>query len=182
MALIKCPECGNSISDKSEKCVHCGFPLHSHISKYYDIIYKGYPSTKAKESNYARTMLRLPSILNANTAEASRFLSTSNQVLISGLTEENTKLVNDYFGIICCCIIETVETDMYNEANNSRVANAFMGFNKEIVSQYDGLHCPCCGSTSITTGARGYSFWTGFLGSGKTVNRCAKCGHTWQPK
>ena len=26
MALIKCPECGNSISDKAEKCSHCGLP------------------------------------------------------------------------------------------------------------------------------------------------------------
>ena len=26
MSLIKCPECGNSISDKAEKCPHCGLP------------------------------------------------------------------------------------------------------------------------------------------------------------
>jgi len=26
MALIKCPECQNSISDKAEKCPHCGLP------------------------------------------------------------------------------------------------------------------------------------------------------------
>ena len=26
MALINCPECGNSISDKAEKCPHCGVP------------------------------------------------------------------------------------------------------------------------------------------------------------
>ena len=41
--------------------------------------------------------------------------------------------------------------------------------------------CPMCGSTNITTGQRGYSFWTGFLGSNKTVNRCSNCGHTWKP-
>lgn len=27
MALIKCPECGNEISNKSLACIHCGFPL-----------------------------------------------------------------------------------------------------------------------------------------------------------
>lgn len=27
MSLIKCPECGKEISDKSEKCIHCGYPL-----------------------------------------------------------------------------------------------------------------------------------------------------------
>ena len=26
MSLIKCPECGNSISDRAEKCPHCGLP------------------------------------------------------------------------------------------------------------------------------------------------------------
>ena len=29
MALIKCPECGKEISDKSPACIHCGFPLES---------------------------------------------------------------------------------------------------------------------------------------------------------
>ena len=27
MALIKCPECGQDISDKSLSCVHCGYPM-----------------------------------------------------------------------------------------------------------------------------------------------------------
>lgn len=42
--------------------------------------------------------------------------------------------------------------------------------------------CPKCGSTNISAGQRGYSLLTGFLGSGKTVNRCANCGHKWSPK
>ena len=25
--LIKCPECSKEISDKSEQCIHCGYPL-----------------------------------------------------------------------------------------------------------------------------------------------------------
>lgn len=41
--------------------------------------------------------------------------------------------------------------------------------------------CPKCGSTAITAGQRGYSLLTGFLGSNKTVNRCANCGYTWKP-
>jgi len=27
MSLIKCPECGNAISDKAISCPHCGYPL-----------------------------------------------------------------------------------------------------------------------------------------------------------
>lgn len=29
MALIKCPECGQEISDKAKMCPHCGFELHA---------------------------------------------------------------------------------------------------------------------------------------------------------
>ncbi len=29
MALIKCPECGKEVSDRSEACIHCGYPMDS---------------------------------------------------------------------------------------------------------------------------------------------------------
>ena len=31
MALIKCPECGKEISDKSDVCIHCGYPIKTKI-------------------------------------------------------------------------------------------------------------------------------------------------------
>lgn len=31
MALIKCPECGKEVSDKSSVCIGCGFPIGEHI-------------------------------------------------------------------------------------------------------------------------------------------------------
>lgn len=43
------------------------------------------------------------------------------------------------------------------------------------------IHCPKCGSTTIQTVNRGYSFWTGFLGSGSPRNVCQKCGYRWKP-
>ena len=36
MALIKCPECGKSISDKADKCPHCGIPAE-YFTKHSDI-------------------------------------------------------------------------------------------------------------------------------------------------
>ncbi len=29
MAMIKCPECGNDISDTAQNCPRCGFALHN---------------------------------------------------------------------------------------------------------------------------------------------------------
>lgn len=42
--------------------------------------------------------------------------------------------------------------------------------------------CPKCGSTAITTGARGANWAWGFIGASQTVNRCGNCGYTWKPK
>lgn len=44
------------------------------------------------------------------------------------------------------------------------------------------VHCPRCDSTQIVTGQRGYSLMWGFLGSNKTMNRCASCGYKWEPR
>lgn len=43
------------------------------------------------------------------------------------------------------------------------------------------IRCPECGSIAIQTVNRGYSFWTGFLGSGSQRNVCQKCGYKWKP-
>jgi len=29
MAMIKCPECGNMVSDKAPSCIHCGVPMNA---------------------------------------------------------------------------------------------------------------------------------------------------------
>ena len=33
MAIIKCPECGQSVSDMAEQCPNCGYPIHTNIMK-----------------------------------------------------------------------------------------------------------------------------------------------------
>ena len=52
---------------------------------------------------------------------------------------------------------------------------------KKIEEDKDVIHCPKCNSTNIQTINRGYSFWTGFLGSGSPRNVCQKCGYKWKP-
>lgn len=34
--MIKCPECGQEVSDKASTCIHCGFPLNT--NKTDDIV------------------------------------------------------------------------------------------------------------------------------------------------
>ena len=47
MALIRCPECGNSISDRAEKCPHCGLP-----ASYFSPLSKNTPHMKEVELDY----------------------------------------------------------------------------------------------------------------------------------
>lgn len=47
MSLIRCPECGNSISDRAEKCPHCGLP-----ASYFSSLSKNAPHTEEPELDY----------------------------------------------------------------------------------------------------------------------------------
>ena len=47
MAMIKCPECGQEISDKAKKCVHCG-----------KVLIEDKPATKAIAEKKIRLMLQ----------------------------------------------------------------------------------------------------------------------------
>ena len=43
------------------------------------------------------------------------------------------------------------------------------------------IHCPKCGSTQVHADQRGWSIATGFIGSGKVVLTCLKCGYRFRP-
>lgn len=138
MSIIKCPECGMNISDKSSICIHCGFPI-------------------------ATSQLK----------KVVRFLSDKNKYIIEKdnislqEAEQFVKEFNDKYSkynLHCEIVDADIQLDYYNAPKSDNT-----------------IHCPRCGSTSITTGARGVNWTLGLIGASKTVNRCAKCGHTWQP-
>lgn len=154
MALIKCPECGKEISDKSDKCIHCGFPLIETKNticningKEYDLsfileFYKEQPDGKVKLISNFMKMTNcglkdakdvIDKILETNEIPKVLILKQQEQAHVSKREEENT------------------------------------------------IHCPKCNSTAITTGARGVNNFWGLLGASKTVNRCGNCGYTWKP-
>ena len=55
-------------------------------------------------------------------------------------------------------------------------------YSKSVESWEAPLRCPKCGSTHVSTGARGISGFWGAIGASKTVNRCGNCGHMWEPR
>lgn len=178
MALIKCPECGNNVSDRCSVCIHCGFPIaeltgqpirNPNICKIdgvdFDLCeFKQYIQSCIDENGYVSDEER--------------------EQLIDGLEESC-----DVIGRVSCAkiidqIIETLEipenfeTFCYRHHRRLEAENK----NKIIDVSPDIPRCPKCNSAAVTTGQRGWSMVSGFIGSGKTVNRCAKCGHKWAPR
>ena len=59
MSLIKCPECGKDVSNLSEKCIHCGYPLQGQLKyKSYKVIKKEKEEKRKKELEEKQEKLR----------------------------------------------------------------------------------------------------------------------------
>lgn len=151
MALIICPECGNKISDKSEMCVHCGYPLKL---KSKGIIINGvlYDTQEIENGidDYKNNKISRNDLYY-------KIEKITKQARLRSLVD--TKLIH--------IILDTLEIPEI--------------FNGETIEEANKPHCPKCNSIAISTTTRGYSFIKGFVGSGKPMNVCQKCGYKWQP-
>lgn len=172
MALIICPECGREISSKARCCVHCGFPM--------DEIIENQPNNN-EESNICVIDGRPYDLSDVKTK---LLLFPTGKLESEKDKEELHKIQKDLcwridgFSIFASVLLT-------NEIRNTRLVPSTFNAEQYAVKfkKDDGkLHCPKCNSTNITTGSRGYNIVWGFIGSGKTVNRCGKCGYKWEPK
>lgn len=167
MALIKCPECGKEISDRAVSCPHCGYPI------------KNLSREKESVNEYAV-------ILEVYKASIVKCIKIVREVTGLGLKEAKEAvekvpyLVIDKISLQAATAIKNAFED--EGAVASVVSSSEKSAKIATAREMKQVRCPKCGSTQITTGQRGFSFWTGFIGANKTVNRCAKCGYSWQPK
>ena len=67
-------------------------------------------------------------------------------------------------------------------AEDARKAEEIRIANEKAKKATAPVKCPKCGSTAIATVNRGYSLVWGFIGSGKPMNVCQKCGYKFDPK
>lgn len=154
MALIKCPECGKEISNMAKVCIHCGFPL--------------------QEDNVC--------VIGDKTYDLSSYKT---RIL------QNNSIDNNELRLIADDLYEDIRTISIHAARKiveiiqetGNVPKTFdVNYMKRSSRSTSQIRCPKCSSTQITTGSRGYSMVWGFVGAGKTVNRCANCGHKWEPR
>ena len=183
MALIKCPECDKEVSDKAFACIHCGFPLNNIQPSKNENIYYNIDILSAGFNDYEKLEVFICKLKNVYQYEGRSFLNKLPQTLMFGLSKDNVDYINGILKDLRC------ETKVYKDPSDTpdTIANQLVEEYKKNIEleekkANEPIKCPRCGSTQITTGQRGYSFLTGFLGSNKAVNRCAKCGHTWEPR
>lgn len=161
MALIKCPECGKDVSNLSKLCIHCGYPLTNDseiLNQNTTCIIMG----KEYDLSLIRDKLLSDSPVNQNVHnEAISLLYNT----VNGMSLFDAAL-----------LVDKIE-------ETSEIPTTYDKYDFATTQKYDDLiHCPKCNSTQITTGSRGFSIVSGFIGAGKTVNRCARCGYKWTPK
>ncbi|HAU85010.1 MAG TPA: hypothetical protein DCW90_05775 [Lachnospiraceae bacterium] len=83
-------------------------------------------------------------------------------------------------GSVIGIVMENSPSENTSIETNSLNTN-YHNLYKSQLSDDNTVRCPKCGSTSIATINRGYSFITGFYGSGEPRNVCQKCGYKWKP-
>ena len=192
MALVSCPECKNEISEYAENCPTCGFPLKKFIEEnnFSDISGVLICPKCAKVYNGWNLKYELPQKL---VCEYCNTILVQTNESTEEIYKLSAKLPDDDFNKKCIGLAKKYGNDQFDNEENQNmlekrsehIQNSIEKYElrKQQSQQSSNLpHCPKCGSTAITAGQRGYSLLTGFLGSNKTVNRCANCGYTWKPK
>ena len=117
-------------------------------------------------------------------------LNNKNMCLVNGVeydlsfllddTEHINKLVkfvqltDCYFGDSSDEIAKIIESKKIPKSLNIMT-------NEEFKLEQTKVHCPKCNCIDIGVVNRGYSLLTGFIGSGKAMNVCKKCGYKWKP-
>ena len=184
MALITCPECGREVSDMAKMCPNCGYPINDPTvpDVEHDIlVFKGQRYDFKEVMDYIKKNTQpgqTPSMPVFR--EIDELMCSTGIKLSAGDDKELVGYLRKFHHVPDTEFVPSGNPFKYiddkSNSMNINIHKAFEEEQKKLIPK-----CPKCGSTSITTGSRGYSLFTGFLGSGKTVNRCGNCGYKWTP-
>lgn len=148
--LIECPECKNCISDKSEVCIHCGYPLKQENNNICNINGTNYDLTKELEllvkTDFMQGLRNLREIYGLNLADATtlgNIIKSSKQIPL----EYNSSHIEEYRAQL-----------------------------KEKEDKSNTVKCPKCHSTQIQIVPRKWSPLTGIF-TNKVDRVCVKCKH-----
>lgn len=200
MALIKCPECNKEVSDKAKTCPHCGYPFVNNEEGKNNVSINGckYNISKIKELYYnisEQNQKRLYKMyswqyrcyLNPELSKEKTPDFGGSKTFYGGdITEEICKTFNwwknnDKMHLVYKFLLECINHNFdYFEFNTSNYEKSTSQPVQPTTVSQNVVHCPRCGSTSVTTEEQGYGLF-GWIGASQKKNLCQKCGHKWWP-
>lgn len=186
MALIKCPECGKEISDKSKQCIHCGYPIEQvNKNTTYAIYIKNVKGINRNDKIHNLMLCKFSLIdkYGIQKAEANHIVveldkGVSPIKILDGVDFKNIEYIKKDFERIGC-IIEEKESGYINEISNYRVEQQKEKDSLDLLPK-----CPTCGSSyvekiSSSSKITGGLLFGLFSSNVKNSYRCKNCGYKW---
>lgn len=168
--LMDCPDCGKKVSRRAQVCIHCGCPL-STVTETAPIQFYGVKKISDKwVMGTAATFLARVWVINKQATGVDDL-----SIIASGITKERAELLLNYL------VAHNGEGELVIDTKCTQENQQVTRYIDATINPNAPVVCPRCRSTEVRIGQRGYSAVSGFIGSGKTTNRCGKCGYTWNP-
>lgn len=168
--LMECPDCGKQVSRRAQICIHCGCPLSSIVETTPAQFYGVKRINDTRVIGQPKTYLSRAWVINKQATGVDDL-----SIIASGITKERAELLLNYL------VAHNGEGEIIIDTACKQENQQITRYIDETINPNVPVVCPRCGSKDITIGQRGYSVISGFIGSGKTINRCGKCGYSWKP-
>lgn len=184
MALIKCPECGKEISDKSLACIHCGYPLEN-IADNKPKLYK--ITLKMPGANKADTMKVVAQIMGTTVFKAKDIVDSAPKVIVSGITFDDSQAIAYKLSRVGASISIDEDADSHVQTTGVVEKMEERARMSAIASQPEKNipKCPTCQSSNIKkiselSKVGSVAVW-GVLAAGKVSKQwhCNNCGSEW---
>ena len=162
MALIVCPECNGTVSDKATMCPHCGYPMAAKDIDYTKIVFKG------ETIDITNVLSRLHNDQDGTLAEFELIDSYDNTSI--PYSEANTKAMMKM-------VVKNYEM-LYGEHPVELPSCIFEA------TAPGQPKCPTCGSTNIeqinlSTRAAATVLFGVVSKTARSQFRCRSCGYKW---
>ena len=136
--------------------------------------------TGYQQTDKVKVIKVIREVTDVDLAEAKRLSEDIPSIIVKGLMEDECKKIQNLFNEVRASTSITV--DNVSKTHNTIFDRRPLRTVETNMQDNDRIVCPKCGSSAISTGARGVNMTMGFFGASQTVNRCAKCGYKWKPK
>lgn len=165
MALMICPECGKEISDLSDKCIHCGYPIKkmekfTPTIEFYQLVIE---TTGVNEKGVIELMQKIADI---TTSQGSYYLSKLPYVFLTGLTYEQYVVYAKHFAdagaMVSCQKDDAFKPNKSFEFSSLKNKIFFESWNCPTCGKELGpttMICPNCGRKFIEEEKHGLGFW-----------------------